>query len=54
MLMSSDAGLAQWSDLNRLPNYYQTSEEVALLEKHGAAIAAHIVPGCSIIDLGSA
>lgn len=51
---SSDLGLALWRKLSCLPDFYQTREEIALLQHWGREIANDIVPGSSIIDLGSA
>ncbi|KAH0559374.1 hypothetical protein GP486_004108 [Trichoglossum hirsutum] len=51
-LLSDDTGLRLWSQITHLPNYYQTRDEIELLEYHGAEIARHILPGSTIIDLG--
>ncbi|KAI9774043.1 MAG: hypothetical protein M1839_001928 [Geoglossum umbratile] len=52
-LLSDDTGLQLWSQITCLPDYYQTRDEIQLLEQYGAEIAQHFVPGCTIIDLGS-
>lgn len=51
-LLSDDKGLDIWHKINRLPAYYQTNEEVRLLELHGSAIANEVPHGCALIDLG--
>lgn len=51
-LLSDDRGLALWRKINRLPGYYQTNEEVELLELYGTEIADLICPGTTLIDLG--
>lgn len=51
-LLSDDKGLALWRDINRLPGYYQTDEEVDLLAAHGTDIAKLIPDGATILDLG--
>ena len=51
-LLSDEAGLRIWRDITRLPNYYQTREEISLLNKHGREIASHVADGCILIDLG--
>ncbi|KAK4141810.1 histidine N-alpha-methyltransferase [Dichotomopilus funicola] len=51
-LLSDDNGGSLWRQINRLPSYYQTSDEILLLEVHGDEIADLIQPGTMIIDLG--
>ncbi|PVH86313.1 hypothetical protein DL98DRAFT_601976 [Cadophora sp. DSE1049] len=51
-LMSDEAGLRIWKDITRLPDYYQTRDEISLLEAHGKEIASHLSEGCVLIDLG--
>ena len=50
---SSDVGLEVWSEVTCLPDYYQTREEITLLQEWGAQVAGHIPRGASILDLGS-
>lgn len=51
-LLSDDNGLTLWREINRLPDYYQTCDEVELFETSGKEIAEHILDGVSILDLG--
>ncbi|KAK3365358.1 hypothetical protein B0T24DRAFT_713155 [Lasiosphaeria ovina] len=51
-LLSDDDGSALWREINRLPAYYQTRDEVLLLELYGDEIAALIEPDAVLIDLG--
>jgi uncharacterized SAM-dependent methyltransferase len=52
-LLSDDRGLGIWRHLNRLPDYYQTRDEILLLEQHGSEIARHMAQGSVLLDLGS-
>lgn len=52
MFFSDDRGLELWKDINRMPDYYQTRDEIELLERHGSNIASHFPNECTIIDLG--
>ena len=52
-MMGDDIGLHLWSRITYAPEYYQTRDEIELLEHHGSEIAKHIVAGCTLIDLGS-
>ncbi|MEO8122539.1 MAG: L-histidine N(alpha)-methyltransferase [Burkholderiales bacterium] len=36
-----------------LPEYYPTRTELALLDRHAAAIASRIGPGCEIVEFGA-
>jgi hypothetical protein len=51
-LLSNELGLRIWRDIIRLPDYYQTREEIELLKIHSKEIASHINEGCTVIDLG--
>lgn len=51
-LLSDDSGSSLWREINRLPAYYQTREEMMLLERHGDEIADLVKPGTTLIDLG--
>lgn len=51
-LLSDDKGLTLWREINRLPHYYQTYDEVELFETYGEKIAEYIPEGASILDLG--
>lgn len=52
-LLYNDIGMQIWSRITRLPNYYQTRDEIDLLKHHSAEIAEHVVDGCTLFDLGS-
>jgi uncharacterized SAM-dependent methyltransferase len=52
-LLSDDVGLQLWNQINRLPNYYHTRDEIELLGRYGAEIAGHIGEGGTIVDLGA-
>jgi hypothetical protein len=52
-LLSDDKGLRIWRQLTRLPDYYQTRNEIHLLEQYGSDIAQHMAPGSVVLDLGS-
>ena len=41
-----------WKDLNCLPNYYQTRDEIELLEVNSAELAGHLTSAWTLIDLG--
>ncbi len=51
-LLSDDNGSLLWREINRLPEYYQTREEISLLELYGDEIADLIDPDTVLIDLG--
>ena len=51
-LFSDDKGLAIWKKINTLPSYYQTDNEVELLERNGKHIVELLVDGVAIIDMG--
>ena len=53
LFMYDETGLALWAQATRLPNYYQSRDEIELLQLHGAEIADHIADGCCLMDLGS-
>ncbi len=47
------AGSALFESITRLPEYYPTRSELALLGAHAAAIAALFPSGCALIEFGS-
>jgi uncharacterized SAM-dependent methyltransferase len=49
----SDRGMEIWGDVIALPNWYQTREEIGLLQRWGSEISKYIPPGAALIDLGS-
>ncbi|KAM6523069.1 hypothetical protein FSOLCH5_003689 [Fusarium solani] len=51
-LLSDDHGLALWRKINRLPTYYQTKEEIELLQSYGSELADEIPSGTILLDLG--
>lgn len=52
IFFSDDTGLQLWRQINRLPDYYQTNDEVKLIEQHATELANMIPNNASIIDLG--
>jgi hypothetical protein len=52
-LLSDDKGLRYWRELTHLLDYYQTRDEIHLLEQYGPEIAQHMAPGSVVLDLGS-
>ena len=52
-LLYDDIGLQIWSRITRLPDYYQTRDEIDLLDHHSAEIATYVLEGCTLLDLGS-
>ncbi|KAK5659445.1 hypothetical protein OQA88_646 [Cercophora sp. LCS_1] len=51
-LLSDDIGSSLWRKINRLPDYYQTREEITLLDVYGDELADLIEPGTVLVDLG--
>ncbi|PGH15720.1 hypothetical protein AJ80_05428 [Polytolypa hystricis UAMH7299] len=52
IFFSDDTGLQLWQKINRMPDYYQTNDEVELLERYAADVASRIPDNATIIDLG--
>lgn len=50
-LLYDDVALPIWNDIIFTPEFYQTHDEIALFEEHGADIVARVKPGVTIIDL---
>ena len=46
-------GSALFEEICRLPEYYLTRTEIAILDRYAAEIAAHIGPHCRLVELGS-
>jgi L-histidine Nalpha-methyltransferase len=46
-------GSALFEQICRLPEYYLTRTEIAILEEYGGAIAAHLGAHCRLVELGS-
>jgi hypothetical protein len=51
-VLHDEQGLKMWPLMTRLPNYYQTQDEIALLETHGEDLAKNLEDGVSLVDLG--
>jgi uncharacterized SAM-dependent methyltransferase len=51
-LLSDDKGGWLWQKINRLPNYYQMRDEIALLESSGEEISSFVQAGTALVDLG--
>jgi uncharacterized SAM-dependent methyltransferase len=52
-LLSDYEGLKLWSQIIHMPKYYQTRDEIELLEQNASEVAEDITPGCSLLDIGS-
>lgn len=52
-VLHDEQGLKMWQQMNRLPNYYQTRDEIALLEENGNDLAELLEDGVALVDLGS-
>jgi dimethylhistidine N-methyltransferase len=48
-----DQGSALFEEITRLPEYYQTRTEAAILTEHAADMCAWVEPGSLLIELGS-
>jgi len=42
-----------WQSINRLPEYYQTRDEIELLKRNGEELAQYLEDGVTLVDLGS-
>jgi hypothetical protein len=51
-VMHDDVGLKMWRDLTHLPNYYQTGDEIKLLQQNSGELAEHLARTWTLIDLG--
>ena len=49
--MSSDDGMKLWSRIISLPTWYQTREEIELLEHCGLDIAAYVPTGALVSSI---
>ena len=53
-LVFSDAkGMALWSHIQHLPNYYQARDEINLLREISPVVCSYIRKGGAVIDLGA-
>ena len=51
-VLHDDTGLRMWRDVNSMPQYYQTKDEIELLKQNASHLATHITEGTTLIDLG--
>jgi len=52
-VLHDDVGLTMWQSINRLPEYYQTRDEIELLKRNGQELAQYLEDGVTLVDLGS-
>ena len=52
-LLYDDVGLPIWNEIIFTPEFYQTHDEIAIFDQHGAAVAARVPAGITMIDLGA-
>ena len=52
-LFYDEAGCALFNRITRLPEYYVTRAEMALLDLHATEIAAHAPPGAALVEYGA-
>ncbi|KAF4965874.1 hypothetical protein FZEAL_10722 [Fusarium zealandicum] len=52
-LLYDDVGLPIWNQIIFTSEFYQTHDEIALFDKHGADIATRVQAGVTVIDLGA-
>ena len=52
-LFYDEAGCALFNRITELPEYYVTRAEVALLDRHAAAIASHAPAGAVLVEYGA-
>lgn len=52
-LLYDDVGLPIWNEIIFTPEFYQTHDEIALLDQHGADVVARVEPGVTLVDLGA-
>ena len=45
-------GLSKWCQITALPEFYQSWNEIELLERHGPDIVKEVAPGSTVIDMG--
>jgi uncharacterized SAM-dependent methyltransferase len=53
LLLYSAEGLKLFEDITYLDEYYLTSTEIAILEKHANAMAERVHDGSVVVELGS-
>lgn len=52
-LLYTDVGLPIWNEIIFTKEFYQTHDEIALFDIHGADLVARVAPGITMIDLGA-
>jgi Histidine-specific methyltransferase, SAM-dependent len=52
-VLHNDVGLKMWEQMNRQPSYYQTNDEIVLLEHDSQGIVKYFQKECCLIDLGA-
>ncbi|KAK5453479.1 hypothetical protein LTS15_006664 [Exophiala xenobiotica] len=52
-MLYNDSGMEIWQRITHLPTYYQTTDEIILLEHHGKDLAGYVQAGSVILDIGS-
>jgi hypothetical protein len=51
-VLHNDGGLKMWGGMTRLPQYYQTKDEIELLHRNGEDLAGSLSMTSTLIDLG--
>lgn len=52
-LLYDDIGLPIWNEIIMTPEFYQTHDEIALFDTHGADLVQRLPDGATMIDLGA-
>lgn len=52
-ILYHENGLKIWNKIISRPEFYQTSDEIALFEAHGQDMVSRMEPGVTMIDLGA-
>ncbi|PFH55763.1 hypothetical protein XA68_17655 [Ophiocordyceps unilateralis] len=52
-LLYDDVGLPIWNEIIFTPEFYQTHDEMSILDAHGADIVGRLKPGVTLVDLGA-
>jgi uncharacterized SAM-dependent methyltransferase len=51
-IFHDEFGLRAWKKMTRLPDYYQTVDEIQLLQENGLALVQELAGVWMLIDLG--
>lgn len=51
-VLHDDKGLKMWRGMTRLPQYYQTRDEIEMLQENGEELVKQIGGSHCLIDLG--